>query len=270
MSGDVERDAEFFDDKRFPPQLQRPPAKVLSINQIVAFNMWRARRSEGWSQQEVAELLEKYTGKTWSNASVSAAERSWQGGRPRRFDASEIVAMSRIFDEPIAYFFMPPEDGNYYAQEVGMREFPEGQPNRDPLDKESDLLALVPTVDYVHSIGMYQASPPFVFRMQELALRFAHLSWEPPQWKMPFKPGPAQLIPEDVDWSEVMVHADEKHRERVAVADRVLTDEQKQSFLKENADELALQIAKKLYSMGLIKRDQGDGWEGSADEDPPF
>ncbi|MGA5374206.1 helix-turn-helix domain-containing protein [Streptomyces griseoincarnatus] len=258
------------DDSHYPPHLQRPPAKVLSINQIVAFNMWRARRSQGWSQQDVADLLEKYTGKSWSNASVSAAERSWQGGRPRRFDANEIVALSRIFDEPVAYFFMPPEGGSYDAMEVGMREFPEGQPNRDPVDKESDLLALVPAVDYVQSIGLYQPSPPFVFRMQELALQFAHLSWEPPTWQMPFKPMPLQGIDEDVDWSEVQRHADETRKERSSVADRVLSDEQKRAFIQENADELALRVAQKLAEMGLIRRDENSDWGGDPDSPPPF
>jgi transcriptional regulator with XRE-family HTH domain len=188
MSGDVERDAELFgNEERYPPHMRRPPAKVLSINQLVSYNMWRARRGMEWSQQEVAELLQMYTGRTWSNASVSAAERAWQGGRPRRFDASEIVALSRIFEQPIIYFFMPDADGNYYADTVGMREFPDGAPNIDVADKENDLMALVPTVDYVHSIGLYQATPQFIFRMQMLVSRFTHLSWEPPTWKMPFK-----------------------------------------------------------------------------------
>lgn len=259
------------DDSDYPPHLQRPPAKVLSINQIVAFNLWRARRSEGWSQQDVADLLEKYTGKPWSNASVSAAERSWQGGRPRRFDANEIVALSRIFDEPIAYFFMPPEGGNYDAKEVGMREFPDGQPNRDPVDKESDLLALVPAVDYVQSIGFYQPSPPLVFRMQELALQFAHLTWEPPTWKMPFKPMPLhEAIEDDVDWSEVQKHADEVRQERATVADRVLSDEQKHAFIQKNADDLATMVAQKLAQMGIIKRDASDEWGGDPDAPPPF
>lgn len=42
-------------------------------------------------------------------ATVSAAERSFEGGRARRFDASEIVAFSLVFGFPISYFFLPPD-----------------------------------------------------------------------------------------------------------------------------------------------------------------
>jgi transcriptional regulator with XRE-family HTH domain len=206
MSGDVERDAELFgNEERYPPHLRRPPAKVLSINQLVSYNMWRARRASTWTQQEVAELLEKYTGRTWSNASVSAAERAWQGGRPRRFDASEIVALAKIFDEPMIYFFMPDEMGNYYANHVGMTEFPDGTPNMDPESRDNDLMSLIPVDEYVQWIGMYQLSPAFDFRMRELVMRFTHLSWTAPDWKMPLKVGglpdapPASTEPLPID-----------------------------------------------------------------------
>ena len=85
--------------------------KVPSVNELVAYNMTRARRERGWTQQEVAGRLQRYTGRPWSNASSSAAERSWQGGRSRKFDANELVALSVIFDFPIAYFLLPPDDG---------------------------------------------------------------------------------------------------------------------------------------------------------------
>lgn len=189
MSGDIDRDAELLkDESHYPEHLRTPPEKVLSANQLIAFNMWRARRGAAWSQQEVAELLEKYTGRSWSNASVSAAERSWQGGRPRKFDANEILALTKIFDQPIAYFFLPPEDARWNRSNVGMREFPDERPNMDPDDKDHDLMALIPTADYVASLGLYKINPALEFRMQELALRHLGLSWEPPKWKMPFAP----------------------------------------------------------------------------------
>lgn len=189
MSGDIERDAELFNDQsRYPEHLRTPPEKVLSANQLIAFNMWRARRGASWSQQEVAELLEMYTGRSWSNASVSAAERSWQGGRPRRFDANEILALSKIFDEPIAYFFLPPEDTRWNRKNVGMREFPDERPNMNPEDEESDLMSLIPTADYIGSLGFYRITPAQKFRIQELALQHLGLSWTPPEWSMPFKP----------------------------------------------------------------------------------
>lgn len=275
MSGDVERDAEFFtDEERFPPHLRRPPAKVLSFNQVVAFNMWRARKSSGWSQQEVAELLEKYTGRPWSNASVSAAERSWQGGRPRRFDANEIVALSRIFDEPIGYFFLPDETGNYYAESVGMQEFPDGVPNEDPEDRDSDLMSLVPVADVVQSVGYYQATPPFIFRMSEIGLSRLGLTWEPPTWKMPFKHAPRPILDEeDVDWGEVQEHAEQVRADNAQFVERVLTAEQQDAFLRAKADDLALKIAEKMSEMGLLRdidpRKAAD-WTAKNEEEPPF
>ncbi|WP_326786422.1 helix-turn-helix domain-containing protein [Streptomyces sp. NBC_00151] len=91
------------------------PQEIPTINQLVAYNMTKARRSRDWTQQEVADRLERYTGRPWSKASISAAERSWQGGRSRKFDANELVALSVIFEMPLAYFFLPPEDGSARA-----------------------------------------------------------------------------------------------------------------------------------------------------------
>jgi hypothetical protein len=188
MSGDIDRDAErLADESHYPEHLRTPPEKVLSANQLVAFNMWRARRTSGWSQQEVAELLEKYTGRSWSNASVSAAERSWQGGRPRKFDANEILALTKIFDEPMVYFFLPPEDARWNRDNVGMREFPDELPNKNPEDKDHDLMSLIPVADYIQSLGMYQLTPAMEFRIAELTLRHLGLSWSPPKWSHPFK-----------------------------------------------------------------------------------
>jgi hypothetical protein len=188
MSGDIDRDAEqLADESHYPEHLRTPPEKVLSANQLVAFNMWRARRTSGWSQQEVAELLEKYTGRSWSNASVSAAERSWQGGRPRKFDANEILALTKIFDEPMIYFFLPPEDSRWNRTNVGMREFPDELPNKNPDDKDSDLMSLIPVADYIQSLGMYQITPAMEFRIAELTLRHLGLTWTPPKWSHPFR-----------------------------------------------------------------------------------
>ncbi|MFJ9628052.1 hypothetical protein ACIRU8_10210 [Streptomyces sp. NPDC101175] len=249
MSGDVERDAEeLADESRYPEHLRTPPDKVLSANQIVAFNMWRSRRSAGWSQQDVAELLEKYTGRPWSNASVSAAERSWQGGRPRKFDANEILAFSKIFDEPIAYFFLPPEDAGWNRKHVGMREFPDEHPNMDPEDKNSDLMAIIPTSDYVASLGLYQITPALEFRMQELALRHMGLSWRPPKWKMPFEHvrldsnGEVNLVdgrlPDDEDAPPVSISAGQLDK-----------------LLQENAERLAKDVAIHLDRMGYLRKD---------------
>lgn len=165
-----------------PDHLRRPEDPVLSINQIVSYNLMRARRTHGWTQQDVAELLERYTGRSWSNASVSAAERAYHGGRPRRFDASEIVAMCKIFDEPISYFFLPPED-EYRNKSVGMRELPQGGPGATA----DDLMALIPTATLVEMVGMHKAPADFADRLRRLALQWLGLTWEGSGFVFPFR-----------------------------------------------------------------------------------
>lgn len=146
--------------------------RALSMNQIVSYNMLRARRSEGWTQQDVADQLERYTGRGWSNASVSAAERAWQGGRSRRFDASEIVCLAKIFDKPVAYFFLPP-DGDEGSKWAGMKEFSDNRPIVDPLDRHHDLHSLISTKDLVGLIdGTY--SPEFRERLRRLTEQYVY------------------------------------------------------------------------------------------------
>lgn len=84
------------------------PYVGLTPNQVVAFNLTRAREWRGWTQEEAAAALEPYLGKRWSNASVSQAERSVAGRFTRNFDADEIVAFARAFDVPVGWSSMPP------------------------------------------------------------------------------------------------------------------------------------------------------------------
>lgn len=89
-----------------------PPERALFLgltpNQVVAYNLARARELKGWTQDQAAEALEPYLGVRWSKASVSQAERSVAGGFVRNFTADEIVAFARAFDQPVTWFFMPP------------------------------------------------------------------------------------------------------------------------------------------------------------------
>lgn len=89
-------------------RVERPVYLGLTANQIVAFNLTRAREWKNWSQDEAAEALEPCLGKRWSKASFSQAERSIAGKFIRQFTADEILAFARGFDLPIGWFFMPP------------------------------------------------------------------------------------------------------------------------------------------------------------------
>jgi hypothetical protein len=85
-----------------------PTYEGLSPNQVVAYNLSRAREWKGWTQDQAAEALSPYLGTRWSKASFSQAERSIAGRFVRNFDADEIVAFARAFELPVTWFFLPP------------------------------------------------------------------------------------------------------------------------------------------------------------------
>jgi hypothetical protein len=90
----------------------------MTPNQIVAYNLSRARRLHGWTQEAAAEHLEPFLGERWSRIVFSAAERSVTGKRIRQFTADEITAFAAAFELPIPFFFMPPRN----ADEISNRD----------------------------------------------------------------------------------------------------------------------------------------------------
>ncbi len=83
---------------------------TLTPNQVVAYNLARARLFRGWTQEQAAEALAPYLGTRWSVANFSAIERSVDGGRIRQFTADDLFAFSRAFRVPIGFFLTPPVD----------------------------------------------------------------------------------------------------------------------------------------------------------------
>lgn len=77
-------------------------------NQLVAYNLARIRRQRGLTQEQTVEQLTTFLGTRWSVASLSAAERSVDGKRVKEFNADELIALSRAFDVPLAFWFTPP------------------------------------------------------------------------------------------------------------------------------------------------------------------
>ena len=75
------------------------------MSQLVAYNMAAFRKAAGISQQELGQRLGG-----WSVASVSAAERSWESKRVKKFDADEIMQIAAVLGVPLAGLFLPPED----------------------------------------------------------------------------------------------------------------------------------------------------------------
>lgn len=77
----------------------------LTINQVVAYNLARFRKAAGLTQDELGERLGG-----WTKATISAAERSWDGKRMRQFDADTLIALAMALGVPLLAFFLPPED----------------------------------------------------------------------------------------------------------------------------------------------------------------
>ena len=85
-----------------------PRYEGMTANQVVAYNLTRARQLRGWTQTQATEALEPHLGMRWSGASVSQAERSVAGKFIRNFNADEIVAFAQAFELPVTWFFLPP------------------------------------------------------------------------------------------------------------------------------------------------------------------
>ena len=98
--------------------------RTMTPNQIVAYNVVRARALRGWTQEEAADALAPYLGARLSGASFSALERSATSvSRVKQFSADELLALSRAFDLPIGYFFTPPppaDDAGLHAPDAGL------------------------------------------------------------------------------------------------------------------------------------------------------
>jgi transcriptional regulator with XRE-family HTH domain len=84
-------------------------------NQVVAYNLKRARTLRGLTLDETALRLTKYVGETWTRANLSALERSQTGGRPRRFETHDLVIYALVFDLSPLWFLMPPPHASKIA-----------------------------------------------------------------------------------------------------------------------------------------------------------
>lgn len=85
------------------------PVRLVTVNQIVAWNIAWLRHEAGMTQQDLAELL------GWPQNKVSEAERSWNGKRTREFDAQTLIALAMALDVPVSAFFLPPLDDGQAA-----------------------------------------------------------------------------------------------------------------------------------------------------------
>lgn len=82
---------------------------TLDLNAVVAFNIRAIRLVRGLTQDQVADRLAEFTGHRLPQASISQMERSFVDRKRRRlFNAHDLYLLSKVFDVPIVYFFLPP------------------------------------------------------------------------------------------------------------------------------------------------------------------
>jgi len=121
----------------------------MTINQVVAYNLTRARRQNGWSQKETAQRLTVLTGRSWTPATLGAAERSREGMRVKEFHADELLAFSVLFDMPLARFLLPPDTdqspasyalGPEGSRQISRRELLDHVLARQPRGRYHDLV----------------------------------------------------------------------------------------------------------------------------------
>ena len=119
--------------------------RVMTPNQIVAYNVAKARELRGWTQEQAAEALAPYLGAKLSGPSFSALERSaWSVDRIKQFSADDLLALSRGFDLPIGFFFTPPPpelDAALHAPDAPM-------PGLDPIVILDAILGTPENLDY--------------------------------------------------------------------------------------------------------------------------
>jgi transcriptional regulator with XRE-family HTH domain len=110
----------------------------MSVDEIVSSNLLAARELRGWTQQEAAERLSRYLGKPWSVQVYGDAERAHRINRIKTFNADELTALSRAFQLPLEWWFLPPGPWTAVA--------PRGAPV-DAAMSGDDLLSLLFPVD---------------------------------------------------------------------------------------------------------------------------
>ena len=84
------------------------PIRDVTVNQVVAWNMAWWRKRAGLTQAQLGEKI------GWTNTAVSEAERSWDSGRTREFDAHLMLCVAAALGIPMTALLLPPEDAGAY------------------------------------------------------------------------------------------------------------------------------------------------------------
>lgn len=80
----------------------------VTLDELVSYNLRRAREMRGWTQAEAAERVSAHLGRVWSQQVYGDAERAYRNPkRVKVFTGEEMLALAQAFDLPIPWFYLP-------------------------------------------------------------------------------------------------------------------------------------------------------------------
>ncbi len=77
-------------------------------DQVAAWNVAYWRKKAGLTQRELGERI------GWTHTAVSEAEKTWDSGRTREFNAPLLLALAAALGVPLTALLLPPEDAGPY------------------------------------------------------------------------------------------------------------------------------------------------------------
>lgn len=105
------------------------------MNEVIALNMARWRKAAGLKQSQLGALL------GWTNATVSAAERSADGKRVRQFTAAEVVRIATALGVPLIAMYLPPGGGGKEMAELFRQVLPDSLADTPAVNAYREALA---------------------------------------------------------------------------------------------------------------------------------
>jgi transcriptional regulator with XRE-family HTH domain len=79
----------------------------LTPNAVIAWNVRRLRREQGWTQAELADRLSERDDKPWTFSMVSDSATAGRADRDRQFTVNEVSVLARVFQVSVIALFVP-------------------------------------------------------------------------------------------------------------------------------------------------------------------
>jgi len=128
----------------------------MTLDEVISYNLRRARELRGWTQGEAAERISAHLPRGWSPQVYGDAERAFRNPkRVKVFTGEEMLALSLAFGLHLIWFYLPPEMSSRVA----------ARGSAESISGEDLVLLLLPS----------QKSPELEARTDDLRSRLAEL-----------------------------------------------------------------------------------------------